>query len=99
MSLQVNAVRPAAVPSPASVAAAPAARTTNAVDVIGSAMLSRMQDGFDGPSTKASTAPAAAPKKKKKKKGLFSKIGGFLKKALPMVSKIAGFIPGLSSIT
>lgn len=85
----------------ATTAVAPAAKgTVNALDVIGSVMRSRMQDGFDGPATQPTTpAPAPAKKKKKKKGGLFSKIGGFLKKALGAVSQFANFIPGLSSIT
>jgi hypothetical protein len=58
----------------------------------------------------ADTAPAVqqAPPKKKKKKGFFGKlfsgigkafkkIGGFLKKALPIISTIAMFIPGIGT--
>ncbi len=37
-------------------------------------------------------------KKKKKKGGFFSKIGGFLKKALPIISTVAMFIPGLQPL-
>jgi hypothetical protein len=61
--------------------------------------LGRQTDGFDQPRQTAPTNTTTAPKKKKKKKkGLFSKIGGFLKKALPIVSKIASFVPGLNAI-
>ena len=64
-------------------------------------VMTRMTDGFDAPKTKsapqASTAKGAAPKKKSGG-GLFGKIAGFLKKALPIISKIASFIPGLNVI-
>lgn len=54
------------------------------------------------------TPVTPAPKKKKKKKGFFGKlfggigkalkgIGGFLKKALPIISTIAMFIPGIGT--
>jgi hypothetical protein len=52
--------------------------------------------------------PTAAPKKKKKKRGFFKrlvggigkafkKVGGFLKKALPILSTVAMFVPGIGT--
>jgi hypothetical protein len=61
------------------------------------------------PNTATNSLPAtSAPKKKKKKKGLFGKIfggigkalgkvGSFLKKALPIISTIAMFVPGIGT--
>ncbi len=61
------------------------------------------------PNTATNSLPATpAPKKKKKKKGLFGKIfggigkalgkiGGILKKALPIISTIAMFVPGIGT--
>lgn len=100
----INPVRSSPVQNLASAvsAAAPAAaKTVNALDVIGSVMKSRMQDGFDRPANAVTPATAATPAKKKKKKkgGLFGKIGGFLKKALGVVGKLGNLIPGLGAIT
>jgi hypothetical protein len=65
-------------------------------------VMTRMTDGFDAPKTKSgpqtSTAKGKSAAPKKKGGGLFGKIAGFLKKALPIISKIASFIPGLNAI-
>jgi hypothetical protein len=66
--------------------------------------------GFTSPTTETKPAvqPTPAPAPKKKKKGFFSKlfggigkalkgIGGFLKKALPIISTIAMFVPGIGT--
>lgn len=63
---------------------------------------SRMTDGFDRPvqtkTAQTGTSKGKAAKKKKSGGGLFGKIAGFLKKIMPIVSKIASFIPGLQAI-
>jgi hypothetical protein len=63
--------------------------------------LSRRFAGSGTNSTSPETVspmPATPAPKKKKKKGFFSKIGGFLKKALPVVSLLANFIPGVGPL-
>lgn len=74
-----------------------------AVDRAAQAMMAKLTDGFErsssiSPATSSSAPAAPAKKKKKKKHGLFGKIGGFLKKALPMVKSIASMIPGLGAV-
>ncbi|MFL5318824.1 MAG: hypothetical protein ACJ790_04150 [Myxococcaceae bacterium] len=110
MSLGISAVRnvlPQPVRLATSVAGA-AAKVVPAPDKVAQAMLSKLTDGFDSKSIQSATSSStsAAPtnstepakKKKKKKHGLFHKLGGLLKKALPLVKNLAGMIPGLGQL-